>query len=513
MERTGGQPHTGSDTVASSPGADWLRATIDLAPIGIAHIGLDGRFLLANVHLCSTLGYTRDDLLARTLQQITHPDDVAHCMALNQQLALGKIRSYRQAIRLVRADGSSARRRLTMSAMAHGNGDPVFFVAIVEDIAEHRAKEAEEKLGYQARLLDITHEAVIAFDAQERITFWNRGAERTFGWMAEEVRGKTTEEVFRPLITEQERRQNAERLDILRRGDTVTGEYIAHRKGGTAATIAFTARAFFEESGALVGYVSVHRDVTDRRKGEAQLRESVAWEREARKHAEQAKKLRDETLAVVAHDLRHPLNAIALSAAAMMKILPPDDEPTRQLAIMRRSAMSMDRLIRDLLDVTRIEAGTFAIRRTRFHLAPLLDETCEQFEVAAREHEITLSRDVAPDVPVMVGDRDRLGQVLSNLVSNALKFTPPQGRVSVRAGVHHDNIQVSVQDTGPGVHPDSLPHIFDRFWQADRTSSAGAGLGLQIAKGIVEAHGGSIWAESELGRGTTFHFTVPVRRR
>ena len=133
MERTGGQPHTGSDTVASSPGADWLRATIDLAPIGIAHIGLDGRFLLANVHLCSTLGYTRDDLLARTLQQITHPDDVAHCMALNQQLALGKIRSYRQAIRLVRADSSPARRRLTMSAMARGNGDPVFFVAIVEE--------------------------------------------------------------------------------------------------------------------------------------------------------------------------------------------------------------------------------------------------------------------------------------------------------------------------------------------------------------------------------------------
>ncbi|MGQ0834369.1 MAG: sensor histidine kinase [Gammaproteobacteria bacterium] len=119
---------------------------------------------------------------------------------------------------------------------------------------------------------------------------------------------------------------------------------------------------------------------------------------------------------------------------------------------------------------------------------------------------------MAPDVPVMVGDRDRLGQVLSNLVSNALKFTPPQGRVSVRARLHHDNIHVSVQDTGPGVHPDSLPHIFDRFWQADRTSSAGAGLGLQIAKGIVEAHRGSIWAESELGRGTTFHFTVPVRR-
>ena len=111
----------------------------------------------------------------------------------------------------------------------------------------------------------------------------------------------------------------------------------------------------------------------------------------------------------------------------------------------------------------------------------------------------------------MSGNRDRLAQVLSNLIANAIKFTPPKGRVSVHAELSYGFVQISVRDTGPGVHPDNLPHIFERFWQADRSSTSGAGLGLQIAKGIVEAHGGRIWVESTLGQGTTFHVTIPAR--
>jgi PAS domain S-box-containing protein len=504
LERPGGQPHTGGE-VRPQESVDWLRATLDIAPIGIAQLALDGRFLLANDYFCNLLGYDREALLARTFQGVTHPDDLASGMALTAQLAVGTRRTYRHEVRLVRSDASTVRCRVSVSAEPlQGAGEPVFLVAIAEDISEVHAREVEEKLGYQARLLDITHEAVIAFDAQQRISYWNRGAERMFGWTADEVRGKSGDEVLWRAPTEEGRQQRAEWLETLLRGETATGEYSAQRKTGTRRTIAFSARAFFDAKGSLGGYVSVHRDVTERRKGEAKLRESVTREREAREHAEQM-------LAVVAHDLRSPLNNIALAAATMMKILPPNDEPTRQLAIMQRSALNMERLIRDLLDVTRIEAGTFAIRHARVLVSPLLQEVCEQFEAAAREREITLTSDMAQGVRAVTGDRDRLIQVLSNLISNALKFTPPKGRVSVHAELSYGHVQISVQDTGPGVHPDSLPHVFDRFWQADRSSSAGAGLGLQIAKGIVEAHGGRIWAESTLGQGTTFHFTIPAR--
>lgn len=236
-------------------------------------------------------------------------------------------------------------------------------------------------------------------------------------------------------------------------------------------------------------------------------------ERDDRARAERATQLRDQVMAVVAHDLRNPLQTIAVGLETMLRLCLPDDQcATRQLAVMQRSVRSMNRLILDLLDVTRIEGGHFAVAQEHVLVQPLLNEVLELFETPARERGISLTCNVPEGMSCVIGERDRLLQVLSNLVGNAVKFTPPRGRISVHARLLDATLTVSVQDTGPGIASGDLPQLFDRFWQADRTGRVGTGMGLAIAKMIVQAHGGEIWAESVLGRGSTFHFTIPCTR-
>jgi PAS domain S-box-containing protein len=391
MEQTSDLPGSGSLAASSvlpvapfeRESARGLRATIDLAPIGIAHFDPDGRFLLVNDRFCEIIGYAREDLLTRTFQEITFGGDLAACMAMSSQLSAGNASRYSQEKRFVRRDGSNVWSRVTVSAVRDAKGSVAFFVGIAEDISHLKQAEIERE-----RLLGL--------------------------------------------------------------------------------------------------------------------------ERDARVQAERATQLRDEMLAVVAHDLRNPLHTIAVGLETMLKLQPPDDErAARQLVVMQRTIRSMNRMILDLLDVTRIEGGNFALAQEHVQVQPLLNEVLELFEAPARECGISLTCNAPNGAPCVIGERDRLVQVLSNLIGNAVKFTPPCGQISVRVRLLEESLHVSVEDTGPGIPSENLPQLFDRFWQADPTGRVGTGLGLAIAKAIVEAHGGHIWAESVLGRGTTFHFTVP----
>jgi len=169
----------------------------------------------------------------------------------------------------------------------------------------------------------------------------------------------------------------------------------------------------------------------------------------------------------------------------------------------------MSRLVEELLDATRIEAGRLRIRRGRVAVQQLVRDAVEAHRRLASAS-VELRAEI-PDAPLEIwGDRDRLLQVLDNLIGNAVKFTDPPGRITVGATPSHDEVVFTVTDTGIGIPSDALPHLFDRFWQARTTDRQGLGLGLAIAKGIVDAHGGRIWAESELGEGTTFRFSIPV---
>lgn len=246
-----------------------------------------------------------------------------------------------------------------------------------------------------------------------------------------------------------------------------------------------------------------------RRLAEAERERLLELEQEARARAERASHLRDEVLAIVAHDLRNPLHTIAI-ASAMLESSQPEEARLRQLETIRRATERMNVLISDLLDASSIEVGSLSIQRGRIDVAALLAEARDLFERQAQPRGLSFECEVATDLPPVAGDRGRLMQVIANLIGNALKFTDTGGAIRLRAHAEHGMVEISVEDSGRGIAPEHLPHVFDRFWRADREARTGAGLGLAIAKGIVEAHGGRIWAESTPGRGTTIHFTVPV---
>lgn len=245
-------------------------------------------------------------------------------------------------------------------------------------------------------------------------------------------------------------------------------------------------------------------------------RASLALEN-ARLHqtAARAVQARDEVLGIVAHDLRSPLNVVRLAAETLaLTERGPDGETVRRKAttMIERSITRAGRLIEDLLEITRIEGGVIALAREPLAPERVLREAVDAQRLGADEASIAITLDLPSSLPSVWADEARVLQVLSNLLANAVKFTPGGGRVRVAAERCGDEVRFSVSDSGPGIGADDLTHLFDRFWQASRRDRRGAGLGLSIAKGIVEAHGGRIWAESALGEGSTFSFTLPVAR-
>jgi PAS domain S-box-containing protein len=219
---------------------------------------------------------------------------------------------------------------------------------------------------------------------------------------------------------------------------------------------------------------------------------------------------RDEVLGFVAHDLRNPLSAVTMSASVLLETPVTEAQTKRMLKAILRATDQMDHLIQDLLDVSRIEAGKMQVDAEPLNPRLVIGEATDMLQPQAEERGLTLVSEVDESLPDVRADRLRILQVLSNLIGNAVKFTPGGGTITLRAERQGDEVRFSVADTGSGVPAEQLPHLFDRFWQARATRRAGAGLGLAIAKGLIETHGGKIWAESALERGSTFHFTLPV---
>lgn len=228
--------------------------------------------------------------------------------------------------------------------------------------------------------------------------------------------------------------------------------------------------------------------------------------------ARDANRARDEVLGVVSHDLRNPISAIAM-CARVLRDQPPSDEAARQemLSTIEESTAWVNRLIEDLLDVANIERGRLSLHVQPHDPAQLALKAQHMFDVEAREHGIALESKVAPSLPHVSADGARIVQVLGNLVRNAIKFTPSGGTVSIGVEPRDASVVFSVSDTGSGITPERQRRVFERYWQASEGARVrGTGLGLSIAKGIVEAHGGHIAVESEVGRGSVFSFTVPV---
>ena len=239
-----------------------------------------------------------------------------------------------------------------------------------------------------------------------------------------------------------------------------------------------------------------------------------AWsydaERQMRRDAELLARAREEALAVVAHDLRNPLNLINNTTQLLLEEALPPARQKAMLGVATRAAKQMNRLIGDLLDTVRLQAGRLSLDIEDLGVDEILHQTAETFQAIAEEKHVHLDVCGPPEHEWVRADPLRVSQIVGNLLGNALKFTPANGHVSLRAAKGDGAVVFEVRDTGPGIAPEHVERLFDKFWQARPTDHRGAGLGLAIARGLVEAHGGRIWVESAVGSGSTFAFTMPM---
>ncbi|MDB5983046.1 MAG: Phytochrome, two-component sensor histidine kinase [Pseudomonas sp.] len=227
----------------------------------------------------------------------------------------------------------------------------------------------------------------------------------------------------------------------------------------------------------------------------------------------QAVRARDELVAVVSHDLRNPMTIIAMQCGMLQKLIGRDDShSTRRMEsaidTLQQATSRMNTMLDDLLDTSKIEAGRFRVSLRSTDVGLMLEQICETLEPLAAAKQIALIYHAAPDL-LMEADPERMFQVFSNLLGNAIKFTPPTGAITVSAEAQSGNVLFTVEDNGIGINPSQLPHIFERYWTGREGNPRGTGLGLYISHGIVEAHGGRLWVHSEPGQGSVFSFTIP----
>ncbi len=228
---------------------------------------------------------------------------------------------------------------------------------------------------------------------------------------------------------------------------------------------------------------------------------------------ESLEQVRRDLMANVSHELKTPISALR---AHLENLLDGVERPEpRTLQVMLAQSERLGRLVDQLLELSRLESGEIPLHREPVRLRPLVARVLSEIDVTRQRHDVELAQEVPEDLPPVFADAERVHQVLFNLLDNAVRFTPAGGRISVSASGHNGSVDVAVRDTGPGIAPEHLPRVFERFYRVDTSRSrdeGGTGIGLAIARSVVEAHGGRIWAESEPGKGSTFTFELPVRR-
>lgn len=257
-------------------------------------------------------------------------------------------------------------------------------------------------------------------------------------------------------------------------------------------------------------------EADDRRETAETLSQTLAVLAARNRHlfeeAQHAIQIREQILAIVSHDLKSPLGAVLMAAMLLERSLSEDPKSLRTVQRIKGAIERMNRLIGDLLDFASIEAGRLSIQRVPADALDLTREAVAGFESVAEEKGVTLAVEGTEDLPPAYCDPGRLQQVLANLIGNALNVLAPGGNLRVGLEAQDDQLLFTVSDTGPGIAQEDAAHLFERYWRGEGSGYRGTGLGLAISRGIVHAHGGRIWLESQLGEGTTFFFTIPASR-
>jgi len=353
-------------------------------------------------------------------------------------------------------------------------------------------------------IVDSSEDAIVSKDLHSIVMSWNKGAERTFGYSAEEMIGESIIKLLPPERLEEE----AQILARLQRGERVEHyETVRRRKDGRLIDVSLTISPIRDGTGVIVGASKIARDITEQKEALRKLAE-------ANEQLKRADRMKAEFLATLSHELRTPLNAI-LGWVQILKNGATADDLAQGVPIIERNVRAQAQLIEDLLDMSRIEAGKINLDIQPVDLVEIVDASLETVRPAAQGKEIRLTSAFSNIQGTVSGDRNRLQQILWNLLTNALKFTPKGGRVHVVIERSNSHVDLSVTDSGQGIAPEFLPEVFDRFRQADSSTTrphGGLGLGLSIVKNLTELHGGSVQVTSGgVGRGATFTISLPLQ--
>jgi PAS domain S-box-containing protein len=361
-------------------------------------------------------------------------------------------------------------------------------------LAEEALKRSEEKY---RELISTSIDGIVSVDPQMRVIIWNQGAEKIYGYTETEMLGQS----IMKIVPERDREKTRKRLARSSEANSGNSTYqivegAGLRKDGTEVPIELSFSSRKAEETYII--TAITRDITERKEAEEKLRE--------------IDRMKSEFLSNVSHELRTPLQSISGFTKLILDGKVPDFGTQQEfLQIVDRESQQLGVLINSLLDMSRLESGQFQINKRLLPIRDTIVDSIKIFHSLAHDKDVELNEDIPPILPEIEVDAERLRQVVVNLLSNAIKFSDPGGSVTAKAESRKGELLFKVSDRGIGIDEEAMSHLFERFYRAeDKLARGGTGLGLYICRQIIEAHGGRIWAESKLGEGSTFSFTLPL---
>jgi PAS domain S-box-containing protein len=450
-------------------------------------------------------GYSVEEALAQTAEEMLTPASIeiiakAFAEELDME-AKGPVDLFRSRIiesELNCKDGSTIPVEMKATFLRGLVGQPGGILGITRDIRER--KKAEEALRNSERrfrdIADNAFEWIWEVDPDGRYTYSSPTVEKILGYTPAEVLGKHFYDMMSP---EDKERVKKEMLGIVAKTEPFR-ELIfkSLHKDGRIVWLSTSGVPLLDEKGNLVGFRGAVTDITERKKAEEALRE--------------LDRMKSEFISDISHELRTPLHSIKGFGKLILDGKVPDPNIQREfLTIIENQSNRLDKLVSNLLDASRLESGRFSIHKQRMFIAGPIHETVETVRGVAGGRGITIKEDIPETLPKVDADKERLEQVMFNLIGNAVKFSNDDSEVMVRAEAREHELLVQIIDHGIGIPKDAIPHLFQRFYRVEASASiSGSGLGLYISRQIIEAHGGRIWVESEARKGSTFSFTLPL---